>query len=63
VCPGRGKHAIGRVRIVSVRRQPLHLVLNHGEAHREGFDNAGAFREAWKAINGAWDDMALVWRV
>lgn len=63
VCPGRGKNAIGRVRVMRVSREPLHLVLNHGEAHREGFPNAPAFREAWKAINGGWDDMALVWRV
>lgn len=63
VCPGRGKNAIGRVRIVRVSREPLHLVLNHGEAHREGFPSALAFREAWKGINGSWDDMALVWRV
>jgi hypothetical protein len=63
VCPGRGKHAIGRVRVTSVRRGPLHLALNPGEAEREGFHSAEAFLKAWKAINGGWDDMATVWRV
>lgn len=63
VCPGRGKNAIGRVRVVSTRRQPLHLALLSGEAEREGFQDAEAFIRAWKTINGGWDDMALVWRV
>lgn len=63
VCPGRGKNQIGRVRIVSVRRQPLHLALLPGEAEKEGFADEQQFITAWKAINGGWDDMALVWRV
>ena len=63
VCPGRGTHAIGRVRVVRVSRQALHLALDPGEARREGFTNATAFYEAWKKINGGWDDMALVWRI
>jgi hypothetical protein len=63
VCPGRGKPAVGRVRIVSVRRQPLHLSLLAGEVEREGFPHNRHFVSAWKAINGDWDDMALVWRI
>jgi hypothetical protein len=63
VCPGRGKHAIGRVRIVRVSREPLHLVQQPGEAEREGFPHFDAFYTAWSRINGDWDDMALVWRV
>jgi hypothetical protein len=63
VCPGRGKNAIGRVVVTSVRREPLHLVQQPGEAEREGFADFDGFRDAWVAINGDWDEMALVWRV
>ena len=63
VCPGRGKHAIGRVKVTRVSREPLHLALNPGEAEKEGFPHAESFLAAWKVINGDWDDMATVWRV
>jgi hypothetical protein len=51
VCPGRGKHAIGRVRVTRVRREPLGI-LGLGEACAEGFSTMFAFREAWRTING-----------
>jgi hypothetical protein len=51
------------VRVTSTRCQQLHLSLLPGEAEREGFADAERFIKAWKAINGDWDDMALVWRV
>jgi hypothetical protein len=66
VCPGRGKHAIGRVRIVAVEMQTLATLVNGGgdeEARREGFANLSAFWDAWTAINGAPDMRSLVWRV
>jgi hypothetical protein len=62
VCPGRGKNAIGRVRIVNVGQRELHR-LTPREAHREGFESTEAFEAAWTAINGAYDPHALVWRV
>jgi hypothetical protein len=62
VCPGRGKPAIGRVRIVSVRKERLGW-LGADEELREGFTTCHAFREAWKKINGRYDAAALVWRV
>jgi hypothetical protein len=62
VCPGRGKHAIGRVRIVSVRRMALGVV-GDAEARREGFEDWLRFRIAWTNINGSYDDVAQVWRV
>jgi hypothetical protein len=63
VCPGRGKHAIGRVRIVRVMSEPLGL-LSDDEAMREGFADAAAFEAAFVAINGGtYDPSALVWRV
>lgn len=67
ICPGRGKVQIGRVRIVSVGRMRLGSVDDR-EATREGFGNLAEFprhefREAWTAINGAYDEDAIVWRI
>lgn len=61
VCPGRGKYAIGRVRITSVDRVTLNV--DNREARREGFANGADFRLAWAAINGTYDPDALVWRI
>jgi hypothetical protein len=62
VCPGRGKNAIGRVRIVSLGIQPVGN-LTDLEAQREGFPDAFEFERAWVDINGAYDKRTLVWRV
>jgi hypothetical protein len=62
VCPGRGKHAIGRVIVSDVRLEQLGQV-NDQEARREGFRDAEEFREAWAAINDGYDPRAQVWRV
>ena len=62
VCPGRGKNTIGRVRILGVDQRRLGLLLD-SEARAEGFADAHAFGEAWRAINGAYLPDALVWRV
>lgn len=63
VCPGRGKVAIGRVRILTVGRQPLGVRLSQDEARREGFPYPEAFEEIWRAMHGGWDARTLVWRV
>jgi hypothetical protein len=63
VCPGRGKHAIGRVRIWNEPRLMRLGFLSDLGARSEGFDSADAFREAWEDINGSYDPDALVWRV
>lgn len=63
VCPGRGKNAIGRVRIVSVDKRHLGQGLTTAEARAEGFADRGEFRSAWTEINGSWSDGVLVWRV
>lgn len=62
VCPGRGKPAIGRARVVSVFLGPLGY-LTDDEARREGFEDAAAFEAAFAAINGGYDPAAFVWRV
>ncbi len=62
ICPGRGKHAIGKARIVSVERVALG-VLDDAEAKREGFPSASHFIDGWAAINGTYDPDALVWRI
>jgi hypothetical protein len=49
--------------VTALRREPLHLVMQPGEAESEGFDSFDDFKAAWEAINGSWDPMALVWRV
>ena len=63
VCPGRGKRALGRVRIVSARKEKLHRADSNVEAQAEGFADRWQFRCAWEAINGSFDPEAVVWRV
>lgn len=62
ICPGRGKHAIGRAAIVSVERMNLGQ-LSTAEARAEGFAWQEPFKEAWVAINGVYDPFAVVWRI
>lgn len=62
VCPGRGKTAIGRVRVTSVRREALGR-LSAEEARREGFFSVQSFEQAWATINGSYDPDVQVWRV
>jgi len=63
ICPGRGKHAIGRARIIDVRLDRLIGVREDGEAQREGFATWTGFMEAWRAINGRYSESELVWRI
>lgn len=62
VCPGRGKNAIGRVRIRSVRKERLGWLGPHDAIH-EGFPDVWSFQAAWAEINGTYTPGALVWRV
>lgn len=63
VCPGRGKPAIGRVRVVDVAGPWPLGHLTDAEAHLEGFPDATAFEAAFAAINGSYDPSAEAWRV
>jgi hypothetical protein len=62
VCPGRGKDAIGRVKVTGVRAVALGGV-GASEAILEGFPNRPAFVAKWVEINGVWDPAEIVWRV
>lgn len=62
VCPGRGKHAIGRAVVTSVALERLRL-MSDAEARREGFATGWAFMEAFAEINGVYDLTAKVWRI
>ena len=52
VQPGRGKHAICRVRITDVRQERL-LDISDGDVKAEGFDGREAFLDRWEQINHA----------
>lgn len=62
VCPGRGKNAIGRVRITNVYRLGL-WPISDAEANKEGFPSAQEFRATFTAINKVWTPDAVVWRI
>jgi hypothetical protein len=63
VCPGRGKHAIGRVRVHKVEKGLLADALVKPEAYLEGFMTAQGFRRAWEGMHGSFDPDQLVWVV
>lgn len=62
VCPGRGKPAIGRVKVLDVRIERLGY-LTDAEARLEGFEHAADFEAAFAAINGSYAPNRFVWRV
>lgn len=62
VNPGRGVANIGRAAVVAISLEHLGNLTDR-EARREGFASGAAFREAFEAINGAYDPMLLVWRI
>lgn len=62
ICPGRGKHQIGKAVVVSVERMSLGTI-SPAESRREGFADRGEFIAAWTAINGTYDADAVVWRI
>lgn len=62
VQPGRGKKAIGRIRVLSVRPE-LMTQLDDEEARLEGFKNTGEFAAKWLAIYGKGSWLDIVWRI
>jgi hypothetical protein len=62
VQPGRGKHAIGRLRVTNVRRERFDpLRLGRIEVQREGFRSLSAFLGQWALIYGRFHEE--VWRI
>ena len=64
VCPGRGKHRIGDVRVGAVLRERTFNPgdIGYVEARREGFDSVLDFIEAWIALHGEAKPID-VWRI
>ena len=49
VQPGRGKHAVGRIGIAKIRREPLNAIT-HDDAQAEGVGRSiAAFADLWTA--------------
>ena len=64
VCPGRGKHQIGRVTVTAVERDLFYPAsITDIEARREGFDSAEAFVATWKKLHKGSVLPVYVWRV
>jgi hypothetical protein len=53
VQPGRGKHAVGRIKITVIRYCERAGDISEGDARAEGFESAGQFRAVYGRLNGA----------
>ena len=64
VQPGRGKHAVGRIGIIKIRREGLNAIT-HDDAQAEGVGRSiAAFAELWDSIHPKgkrWADNPEVW--
>ena len=54
VQPGRGKPAVGRIRVTAVRTEWLGEITLHGCRH-EGFRDRGEFADYWSKLHGTFD--------
>lgn len=61
VCPGRGKHAIGRIAVHNVALERV-IEISETDAYCEGFRSTAEFFDRWSALYGDDADMqAFVW--
>lgn len=64
VQPGRGKKAIGHIKITRIRQQRVHDI-NRVDAVREGFKDMRAFQRKWSDLYDstqfAWKNNPRVW--
>lgn len=51
VQPGRGKHAVARIILTGIRREPV-AAISERDAAAEGYRSREAFFKAWHAIHG-----------
>lgn len=59
VQPGRGKHALGRILVTAVRREPLGR-LSAGDVRAEGYASRAEFEATWASMHGDYDPVQLV---
>ncbi len=62
VCPGRGKHQLGRIKVISVWRELLEDITDK-DAVLEGFADRAEFVHYWLKLYGRWDFGMPVWRI
>lgn len=62
ICPGRGKLAVGRIRFLGARQEPLNWI-NESGARAEGFPDRQAFVDYWRELYGKWELALRVWVV
>ena len=64
VQPGRGKRAIGRIRLLGIRDEWLHDISD-SDARAEGFSGRDEFEQVWRALYPrgpyCYDDDPTVW--
>ena len=61
VQPGRGKRAVGRIRIEEIRYCERAGEISEEDAYAEGFESAAAFRAVYGRLNGAGSLDAPCW--
>ena len=62
--PGRGKKAVGRIRILDIRATELGHQLTILESAKEGFGSFRDFRDDWEDLYGvSWHPLQRVWRI
>jgi len=62
VRPERTRGSIGRIKILSVRRERLGDI-DHAGARLEGFPNVGRYLDYWRTLHGHVDPDAEVWAI
>jgi hypothetical protein len=58
--PGRGKKAVGRIKITGIKTEPLDQ-MSEEDALAEGFQSLDSFRQAWMQCHGNFEPDLSVW--
>lgn len=53
LCPGRGKSAVGYIRLIAIKASPGAYEISEEDSRAEGFENRVEFLRYFRAINGA----------